>query len=84
MEPCLVDNKVCSEKNLRCKECKLESNKEVMNMIETQEQRIRKIQEENIRKQLPVRCRTCRFLQFISLRNKKIYCPYMINDCIIK
>ena len=84
MEPCLIDNKICSALNMRCKVCKLNSSKEVISMIETQEQRIRNIQEERIRKQLPARCRNCRFLQFIDVRNKKLYCPYMINDCLIK
>jgi hypothetical protein len=84
MEPCLIDDKVCSEQHLRCKECHLNDCKRVIEMIETQEQRIRKMQEENIRKCLPPRCRDCRFLEFIDIRNKKLYCPYKIKDCLIK
>lgn len=53
-------------------------------MFETHEQRVRKKQEENIRKQLAARCRNCRYLQFIDIKNKKLYCPYMIKDCMLK
>lgn len=84
MEPCLIDNKICSKQNQRCATCRLDDCKEAIKMIETQEQRIRKIQEENIRKCLPPRCRKCSFLEFIDIKNKKLYCPYMINDCLIK
>ena len=84
MEPCLIDNKICSEQHLRCEICSLNDCKEAIRMYETYEQRIEKIQKENIRKTLPVECRKCSFLQFVSIKNKKLYCPYMIKECLIK
>jgi len=84
MEPCLIDNKICSMQHLRCEICRLDDCKEAINMYETYEQRNKKIQEERIRKALPASCRKCSFLQFIDLKNKKLYCLYMIKDCIIK
>lgn len=83
-QPCLVDNKICSKHNQRCEMCLLDDCKETIHMIETHEQRIRKIQEDRIRKALPATCRKCGFLEFVDLRNKKLYCPYMIKDCLIK
>ena len=84
IEPCLLDNKICSKHNQRCETCMLDDCKETIRMIETHEQRIRRIQEENIRKQLPASCRKCNFIEFVSIKEKKLYCPYMIKDCIIK
>ena len=84
IEPCLFNNKICPRNNLKCETCKLDSQKEVIDMIETRELRIRQIKEDNIRRQLPARCRKCRHLEIISLDNKRVYCPYMIKDCLIK
>ena len=83
MESCLIDNKVCSNKNKRCSICRLDDCKEAMRMIESQEERFKRKQEEQLRKQLPASCRKCSFLQILNLREKRVYCPYMINRCIL-
>ena len=82
---CLETNKVCSEQNRKCKECKLNDCREVINMIETQEDREDRFKLKCIKAQLPEQCKNCSFLEVIDLRKQKVYCPYMIKDkCLIK
>ena len=82
---CLETNKVCSEFNKKCKVCKLDSCKEVIKMIQTQEEREDRFKLECIKVQLNKQCRNCSLLKIIDLNKQKVYCPYMIKDkCIIK
>lgn len=38
MEQCLIDNKVCAVQGQKCKDCKLDDCRKVIEMIETQEE----------------------------------------------
>lgn len=60
---CLETNKVCSEQNKKCKECKLNDCKEVIRMIETQEQRKERRKINLVKAQLPIKCRDCVFFR---------------------
>lgn len=84
MEPCLIDNQICSEQHMRCKECKLNDCREAMKMAETYEEETRRIQIERMRKTLPAGCRKCSHLEIVSIKDKKVYCPYMIKDCLLR
>ena len=82
---CLETNKICGEQNIKCKQCKLNDCREVINMIETQEDREDRFKLKCIKAQLPEQCKNCSFLEVIDLRKQKVYCPYMIKDkCLIK
>lgn len=35
---------------------------------------------DSIKEQLPTSCRNCSFLIITSLKDKKVYCPYLIKD----
>lgn len=84
MEKCLIDNKVCSEQNKKCKECKLDSCKEVLQMIEDEQKWIDIGYMNRLKKNLPEQCKNCSFLCVINLREQKVYCPYRIKDrCIL-
>lgn len=38
---------------------------------------------DSIKEQLPTSCRNCSFLIITSLKDKKVYCPYLIkNECL--
>ena len=52
---CLETNKICSEQNRKCKECKLNDCREAINMIETQEENEDKWKRKLIDIQLPER-----------------------------
>ena len=84
MEECLKTNKVCSNCNKKCKECKLDDCKETIKM----ENRLEKLEYNDrikaIKAQLPKMCKECRFLQIINLDKQIVYCPYMIKDCCLK
>ncbi len=85
MEQCLIDNKVCSEQNRKCKNCKLNSCKEVEQMIEDQQKWIDKSNLEKLRKKLPSECVDCSFLEIINLRTQKVHCAYRIkNKCLLE
>lgn len=55
MELCLIDNKVCSVQGQKCKECKLDDCRKVIEMIETQEESEDKWKRKLINVQLPER-----------------------------
>jgi hypothetical protein len=84
MEQCIIDNKICPASNLKCKECKLVNCENAQEMLE----KIKK-QEENkktklLRKLLPQKCAGCSFLQIININKGQVYCPYMLERCVIK
>ena len=35
---------------------------------------------DSIKEQLPTSCRNCSFLIITSLKDKKVYCPYLLKD----
>lgn len=38
---------------------------------------------DNIKEQLPEQCKCCSFLVITSLKDQKVYCPYLIkNECL--
>ena len=38
---------------------------------------------DSIKEQLPTSCRNCSFLIITSLKEQKVYCPYLIkNECL--
>lgn len=82
---CLETNKVCPMGNQKCKQCHLDDCKEVLNMIETQEQREERIKLKKLKEQLPEECKECTIYQIIDVNKGKIYCPYRIMErCILK
>lgn len=84
MEECLINNKVCPNNNLKCKECKLNDCKETIRMCDKQMMREEEFYLKKLKEQLPIRCRNCAFLEIIDLKHKKVRCPYMIKKCVIK
>ena len=71
--------------NQKCKQCHLDNCKEVLNMIETQEQREERIKLKKLKEQLPEECKECTIYQIIDVNKGKIYCPYRIMErCILK
>ena len=85
MEQCLIDNKVCSVRGQKCKECKLDDCRRTVEMIETQEEREDKWKRKLINVQLPEQCKNCSFLEVIDLDNQIVRCPYLVkNKCLIK
>lgn len=84
MEQCLIDNKICSVQNQRCKECKFDSCKQAIRIVDTEQEKEYNNKLNRIRKQLPEQCKSCSFLEVVSIEKQKVYCPYMINKCILK
>ncbi len=85
MEQCLIDNKVCSEQNRKCKVCKLNSCQEVEQMIEDEQKWIDKSNLEKLKKELPDECKNCSFLEIVNLTRQKVHCAYRIkNRCILE
>lgn len=87
MEQCLIDNKICSIQNQKCKVCKLDDCKKTLLMLEEKEAMIAKTKEERLieelKKEYP-ECVGCSYLHILSLEKKKVYCPYMINGCVLQ
>lgn len=85
MVQCLIDNKICSNKNKKCKVCKFDSCEEALNMIEEEQKYKDNDKLKQIKNELPEQCQECSFLKVINLREGKAFCPYMIKDiCLIK
>lgn len=85
MEQCLIDNKICSEQNRRCKVCKLNDCRRTVQMIEDEQKWIDKDNLEKLRKKLPQECKDCSFLEIINLRTQKVHCAYRIkNKCLLE
>lgn len=85
MEQCLIDNKVCTFQGQKCKECKLDDCRKVIEMIETQEGREDKWKRKLIDVQLPEQCKDCSFLEVINLDKQIVRCAYLVkNKCLIK
>lgn len=85
MVQCLIDNKICSNKNKKCKVCKFDSCEEALNMIEEEQKYKDNDKLKQIKNELPEQCQECSFLKVTSLREGKVFCPYMIKErCLIK
>ena len=94
MERCLIDDKICSVQFKKCKECKLDDCKRVIEMLETQETRENKFKLKCLINQLPKPCKIiskdgeekpCSLLQIIDLDKQIVRCSYLIKDkCLIK
>lgn len=85
MEKCLIDNKVCSVQGQKCKDCKLDDCRKVIEMIETQEESEDNWKRKLIDVQLPEQCRSCSFLEVINLDKQIVRCPYLVkNKCLIE
>lgn len=89
---CLETGKVCSNNNLKCKNCKLDDCRKVIEAIEeeqkmwflTQEQKLIK----QMQKEYPYCVKNenlCTQLEVLDLEKGKVRCPYMINKrCVLK
>ena len=85
MEQCLIDNKVCAVQGQKCKNCKLDDCRKVIEMIETQEESEDKWKRKLINVQLPEQCKDCSFLEVIDLDRQIVRCSYLVkNKCLIK
>ncbi len=68
MEQCLIDNKICSEQNKKCKECKLDDCRRTMQMIEEEQKYTDRDNLRKLREQLPKQCRNCSFFRDCKCR----------------
>lgn len=85
MEQCLIDNKICSEQNRKCKNCKLDDCRRTIQMIEDEQKWIDKNNLEKLRNRLPEECKDCSFLEIVNLTKQKVHCAYRIkNKCLLK
>ena len=85
MEKCLIDNKVCSIQEQRCKKCKLDNCTEIKQMIKKHKEIENNIKVNSINKQLSEQCQNCSFLEVINLDKQIVRCPYLVkNKCLIK
>lgn len=84
MERCLIDNRVCSVQKQKCKNCKLDDCRKIIEMIETQEEREDEWKRKLIQAQLPEQCKSCSFLEVIDLDKQIVRCSYLVkNKCLI-
>ena len=82
---CLETGKICPTNNLKCKQCKLEDCRRVIEMIDYDEKRLYEKKLKLIREQLPINCRDCSFLEVINLDKQVVRCAYLVKDkCLIK
>ena len=84
MSECLVEDRICSEQNRRCKECHLRNCKEKIKVLEEEQKNEELYQLVKLKKQLPKQCRNCSFLTIVNLKRGIVYCPYMIKVCMIQ
>ena len=94
MEQCLINDKICSVQEQKCKDCKLDDCRRIIEMIETQENRENKFKLKCLINQLPRQCKIisengvqkpCSLLQIVDLDKQIVRCSYLIKDkCLIK
>ena len=83
MLDCMITNKICSNQNKKCKICKFDTCKEVIEMIDIQEKNINRELRCNLIENLPEPCKKCPFLEIIDLKNQKVKCFYLPkNECL--
>lgn len=84
MEYCIEKNKVCSLQGQKCKDCKLDDCRKIIEMIETEEHYEENWKMKLITNQLPEQCKNCSFLEIIDINNQTVRCPYMLKDrCVL-
>lgn len=84
MEQCLIDNKICSEQNRKCKNCKLDDCRRTIQMIDDEQKWIDKDNLEKLKNKLPSECKDCSFLEIVNLTRQKVHCSYRIkNKCLL-
>lgn len=82
---CLETGIICPTNNLKCKECKFKNCRRTIEMVDYNEKRLYEKKLKLIREQLPIKCRSCSFLEVINLNEQKVRCPYMVKDkCLLK
>lgn len=80
---CLKDGKVCG-KTLKCKDCKLDDCRRILDGLEEMREKKEDIELKNIKKQLADSCKNCSMLQILDIDKQKLYCPYLIKEeCLI-
>ncbi len=85
MEQCLINKKICSQTNRKCKICKLDTCKEVLRMIENSQYYEDLDKLRRIKADLPKECQGCSFLEITNLREQKVHCPYRVKErCLLK
>ena len=85
MIQCLIDNKICPNRNKKCKVCKFDTCEEALNMIEEEQKYEDNYKLKQIKNSLPEQCKDCSFLEVTNLREGKVFCPYTIKErCLIK
>lgn len=59
------------------------NDKLIIEQYTAQEKAEHKEKLDNIKEQLPKQCKGCSFLVIASLKDQKVYCPYLIkNECL--
>lgn len=85
MIACFKNDKICSEKNKKCEECKLDDCKNTIKFIEEYENKEKENRIEQIVGELPTECQKCNIYEIIDSRNGKVYCSYAVGkNCIIE
>lgn len=74
-------NQMCSKHTKKCNECNVYSCKKQLLKYETNTSETEHKQIEEIKKQLPIKCQKCKLYKITDLKNKKVYCSYMIGNC---
>ena len=88
---CIERGEICKH-NFKCKVCKLEDCKNILKMIEEEEEMYYNRQEQKFVKQMQkqypscvIKGKLCTILEVLDLEKGKVRCPYMINKrCTIK
>lgn len=89
---CLETGKVCPNNNLKCKNCKLDDCRNVIEVIEEEQKMWFITREQKFIKQMKKECpscvineKLCTQLEILDLEKGKVRCPYMINKrCVLK
>lgn len=82
---CLETGKICPTNNLKCKQCKFEDCRKVLEMIDYDNKKNKEKKIKLLKEQLDNYCKNCSFLEIINLKDQKVRCSYRIkNKCLLK
>lgn len=81
---CLETEKICPTRNLKCKKCKFDDCRRVLEMIDYDEKRVKAKKINLIKLELPEQCKNCSFLEIIDINKKVVKCPFRIKKCLIE
>lgn len=85
---CLIDGRICSDQNKKCKVCKLDDCKSVLDILGEHEKMRIKNEKDKLNKMLKLKypmCVNCPFLEVRDLDDKKVYCFYRNKEkCLLK